>query len=468
MLSAWMDRSSQVLSVALMAAACWLCPGTLVSQSNNSLRTDHANYQVPNRISSLRDESYVDSQETDNRTRRVRRRSNEQPVYRDSRVRTQGTVVERKTARRTPVKRTGYQQGTYIPQHLRASQQSPIVGGTGPMRSTVSQRLTGINEEEIYYDSEIIGDVDEFIDGGNGCGECDDCAIGGPCLGGYCDRANQGVCGCGDFYNCPICRECWLLGFGGIICNTEFIAGAHSFDLINDGQVQPNGPTTSHFGFHAGTNIGLTLKRLTCGLVSGQVGATIYQSDFGGDGVFTNETREQVFLTAGFFRRVDYGLQFGVVADILFEDWFYLTEMAQIRSELSYVYGNGAQFGFRWMKGVQDGGDGHPLGVQPDVLDTYRFFARLPAFNGLGYAEAVGGFSEEQHGIIGAQTDINLTERISIQSGFTYLWYDEIRDDGWNMAMRVVLRPPARNWYRNYHRPLLPVADNGSMITIWR
>ncbi len=374
------------------------------------------------------------------------------------------------------VRRVSHQQQQgYTPAHLRnASHQAPIVGGrsgnTGVYNSSV---INSVQEGDVVIDSEVGGPINEYVDDCGDCGGCDSCVVeecgtcGGGCLGGFCDRVRQ-PCGCGDIYNCVECARCFAQGFGGLICNTEWFAGAHAFSHIDfNPQTALRGLNTGPFGFHGGVNIGLPMRRL-CGIVSGQIGASIYQSDFGGDGVFSNDTREQVFLTAGLFRRVDYGFQFGAVADILFEDWFYKTEMVQIRTDLSYALGNGSLLGFRFIKGVQDGGTGHPFGVQPDILDTYRFYARMGSFNGNGHIEISGGFSEESHGIIGAQTDVNLTQRLAVQSGFTYLWEDAVSDDGYNVYMRLVLRPAARNWYRNYHRPMFNVADNGSMITIFR
>ena len=448
---------------------------TQANSSRQALRSNYQTYQVPPRVGLT---------EEPRSHRRVPNRNGYQqptPARRDGNARIRQANYEQGQSRQpgsqrsasqpSQVRRTNYQNG-YLPQHLRtASNQPPIVGRNQSIRSTVANRLTGMTQDEIYYEGEVGAPVEEFIDGG--CGSCDDCQVGVPCdvgpacVGGFCDRTNTDVCGCGDIYNCPMCQECWLNGFGGLICNTEFFTGAHAFDLIENGQVR--GLRTGQFGFHGGVNIGLTLKRLTCGLVSGQVGASIYQSEYGGDGGgLFNETREQVFLTAGVFRRVDSGLQFGTVADILFEDWFYQTEMVQMRSEVSYVYGDGSLLGFRFTIGVQDGGLGHPFGIQPDILDTYRFFWRMPAFQGLGFAEVFGGFTEEQHGLIGSQADINFSRLLALQSGMSYVWEDETTDDSWNIYMRVVLRPQPRNWYRNYHRPFMPVADNGSMMTIWR
>ena len=369
------------------------------------------------------------------------------------------------------VRQVGYNE--YLPAHLQTAQmpsnfagQPPIVGGHSGGQVMGTHHAVGGPVDE-FFDAGYV-DAGFPVDGGFdacGCGSCDSCVTEG-CATGFCDSRSQGVCGCGDFQNCPVCRECWLSGVGGLICNTELFVGAHSFDSIVDTTALGR-PLSSQFGFHSGVNIGLPLQRLTCGLVSGQVGASIHQSEYGGDDTFTFETREQVFLTAGLFRRVDYGFQFGVVYDILFEDWIYRTELGQVRGELSYLYGNGSQFGFRFGKGVQDGGP-QPVGVTPDVLDNYRFFWRMPAFHKQGFADIYYGFTEESHSIVGAATDIGLTQRIAVQSGFTYVWEDETVDDGYNMYMRLVFRPAARNWYRNYHRPLLPVADNGSLLTILR
>lgn len=493
MLSYPLDRSPRLalLFAATFAVGTMLMTTDLVGQYDstrptnpetnhrNGLRTDTNSYRVPERVSLRQDETVQEQEPTDSRDRR--RRGPQQPVQgtarrapsraiQDSQVRTQGSVPVR--TRRPNIRRTNY-QSPYTPKHARVANagQPPILGGNAPMRSTVAGRLVGQVEDEIYYDAEVGTPVEEFIDGdccGNCAGCCDACDVGSPCIGGFCDRVNTDVCGCGDLRNCPICQACWLNGFGGLICNTEFFLGTHAFDPLNLGPRQTAGMQTGHYGFHGGVNVGLTLKRLTCGLVSGQIGASVYSSDFGGDGVFINETREQVFVTAGFFRRVDYGFQFGAVADLLHEDWFYQTDMVQIRSEISYAYGDGSLLGFRFALNVQDGGTGHAFGVMPTTLDTYRFFGRMPAFNGQGFGEVFAGFSGQSHAVIGGSADVNLTRLLAIQTGYTYVWRNENVDEASNVYVRMVLRPASRNWFRNYHRPFMPVADNGSMITVWQ
>ncbi|MFM7741156.1 MAG: DUF6666 family protein, partial [Planctomycetota bacterium] len=58
-------------------------------------------------------------------------------------------------------------------------------------------------------------------------------------------------------------------------------------------------------------------------------------------------------------------------------------------------------------------------------------------------------------------------------SGFTYLFpkdhpepttFSGNSNDAWNVFVGMSWRPMGRSWYRNYDQPLLPVADNGSMV----
>jgi len=73
--------------------------------------------------------------------------------------------------------------------------------------------------------------------------------------------------------------------------------------------------------------------------------------------------------------------------------------------------------------------------------------------------------------VLGAAYDLPLNQQWALRTGFTYLApSDDLdpairgQDEAWNVQMGVAWRPRGRNWYKYYHRPLLPVADNGSMI----
>jgi hypothetical protein len=60
----------------------------------------------------------------------------------------------------------------------------------------------------------------------------------------------------------------------------------------------------------------------------------------------------------------------------------------------------------------------------------------------------------------------------ALRAGFTYLIPENDsdsefshEDDAWNVSVALSWRPRGRCWYEWYHRPLLPAADNGSMIS---
>ena len=181
--------------------------------------------------------------------------------------------------------------GGYVPPHVQGS--SPVLGGN-------------------FVDSGSPIVADSYIDNGfNG--------VGCGCDGG-CDSCGVG----GNFFNCrtggcgPCALEnCWFNVLGGIFSNAEVFGGAHAFrsrNFVAGTQVIDD----SSFGLFGGANLGLSLCKLTCGLFSGQVGVRSSQSEFEGD-FFSADNRDQLFLTFGIFRRVDCGLQLGVVADFLHE-----------------------------------------------------------------------------------------------------------------------------------------------------
>ena len=330
-----------------------------------------------------------------------------------------------------------------------------------------------------YTDPAYIDSPDDgyFVDDGyyadpgfnshGGGGQCDSCST---CFGG----SNADCYECGpaiDPRDCGIADDCWMKGLGGLFCNSEFFVGAHGFkNQVFSVPGANREPENSGFGLHAGFNTGLPLYRITCGIVSGQIGVSTVQSNFE-DGFLSNGDRQQTFITAGLFRRVDYGLQFGAVADILHETWVSDMDVVQMRGELSWVWPSGQSLGFRLTQNVQDasGTIGQFLlpGLNAQSIDNYRLFYRHTCYNG-GYAETFYGRSDESHSIFGVDFDLPLSSRIALQSGFTYLQPDDVLplsdNEAWNISLGVSFRPRGRDWYNFYHRPLFDVADNGSMI----
>ncbi len=330
---------------------------------------------------------------------------------------------------------------------------SPGIANVLPQASSASPGCVGCGEGHI-----IGGPVDQVITGCD-CGSCGDC--GGGCFGG-CPE---------DCRDCGFDKNCWINGFGGILRNSEYFVGVQAFkarglDIVGLNLNEPAG-----FGYNVGFNSGLPLYAITCGLVSGQIGIRYAQSNYE-RGFFSPDRRNQLFFTGGLYRRVDYGIQFGVVADVLREEWIVTHEMVQIRTELSYVWPAGHAFGFRSANGVQNERSRGRLGigVEPDittdVIDNYRFFYRHACAWG-GYSELFAGWSD-QTGLIGADYELPLGECTALQTGFTYVdstdELDLIDSEAWNIFLNVSFRPRGRGWYQFYHRPLFPVADNGSML----
>ena len=383
--------------------------------------------------------------------------------------------------------------GGFVPQHL----SSPVVGetiidGGSPIvhggiidGQIISSHVvdapigSSIVGSEVIVDTPYGGVVTEGHAGGDcGCG-------GGSCDSGSCGDIGESYfaddcCGRGG---CPD-GPCFLNRFGTIFRNAEYFGGFNAFrtNLFTAPDGSNNLVDDSSHGLYAGFNLGVPLCRLSCGLFSGQFGVRTVNTNFGG-AAFTDDDRNQIFITTGIYRRVDYGLQLGVVADILREEWFSDVDLVQVRGEVSYVWQGGTSLGFRFATNTEDD-------VTEGVFNTeffsgnlvtsndwYRFFLRHEIARG-GYGEVYGGWTDNEQGIVGLDFDFPITNRIAFQSGFTYyLSDDEIPanqgflggepNDSFNAFVGFSLRPSGRQYYRNYDRPLFDVADNGT-FTIFR
>ncbi len=395
--------------------------------------------------------------------------------------------------------------GRYSPRYMRPAGQQPVgnavVQDTAP--STVPDQAAQVQSTpqlqvlpqqqyipqaqlaphgHYYHSGPVVGaPIDEVIVG-DGC-------YGGDCGGGECcdpcgcgSSSCFGECGCGptvDPRDCCIAEDCWLDGLGGLLCNSEFFVGVHAFRnqvfVARANQIEQEldfeSPENCSFGYHLGFNTGVPLYRLTCGLATAQVGVRYTSSNLN-DGVFATGERNQTFFTGGLYRRVDYGLQFGAVADVLNESWLPDLNMVQIRSEISWVWGgSGSTAGLRVARNVQDdsgfvGGVFLPE-INASTLDWYRLFYQHVGAAG-GYSEFYLGWTDEDHAMIGADYDLPLGPRTALLAGFTYMIPNEdlpfTDNEAWNLTMGLTWRPRGTEWYQFYHRPLFRVADNGSMI----
>ena len=327
----------------------------------------------------------------------------------------------------------------------------------------------------VYYEGEVevgcdsCGESGAYFEGGCGAGGC---GAGGCGVGSCCGR---GGCAPGD---------CWLAGLGGVLRNGEYFLGGVGFQeplySAPDGSGQEI--QDSNFGFYGGFNFGVPLCRLTCGVLSGQIGLRSVQTNFSGN-EFTNESRDQLFVTAGLYRRVDYGLQFGVVGDYLQDEFYGDAGLSQIRADLGWVYAGGNIFGFRYagaqdndvISGIFNGNDFTGQNVR--VHDQYRFYYRSNGPNG-GYGELFAGWTEDNQTILGFDFDVPVSEKIAIETNLTYFFNDDAADavfpnttfqgsnaeEAWNISVGFVYRPQGRRYYKNYDRPLFDVADNGTML----
>ncbi len=406
----------------------------------------------------------------------------------------------------------------YTPQHLQTGIQTGVVGPARQMnqRPAPIQRVSATMPTRAPRTAQMISETPIYggivgqgvLTGGcTNCGStatpthsggCSSCGAGcSPGFGGPVESVTAGsyfdegyvegdcyggcgaddCCGRGGCSSCDV-EDCWLNGLAGIFSTGEYFIGGTGF---RSKQFSVPGDTTifddASFGFYGGFNFGMPLCKLTCGVVSGQIGVRSVSTEFDGNSFF-DDNRDQTFFTAGFFRRVDQGIQFGVVADVLREEWFTETETVQIRGDLAWVYPTGSAFGFRFSSSAQDDvTDGiingnRFTGLGTDLIDTYRFYYRHAVANG-GYSDISLGWSNDDHFVLALDYDMPLTETWAMQSSMTYLAGDDVANavafagtgnETWNLTVGFAWRPRGRSWYRSYDRPLFNVADNGSMI----
>lgn len=336
------------------------------------------------------------------------------------------------------------------------------VMNSSSMRPTRASRT--MFQEEVIAEESVYDDVSSHA-GVHFDGGCESC--------GHGDHSG----GCDDCDSCGI-EDCDSCGHGCLIpCpqvtfrNAEFFVGVQGF------KGPANRGLDGSFGFNEGVNLGFRLPCMPHEWLSGQIGVNAVQSNFSGSG-FGDENREQVFVTGGLFRRVDYGLQGGVVVDYRNEVWYTERNNAQLRGLLSWQYEGGGELGFQFTSSIQDD-FGTSLVNGVNVTETWTptntnvFFYRH-TFDQCSGANGriLAGFSGESDAYVGADWWMPLSERWALNGNFAYL----IPEDGlnpagsinesWNVGMNLVWIPAGLGRYRaRYHRPMFNVADNGSFFT---
>jgi hypothetical protein len=303
---------------------------------------------------------------------------------------------------------------------------------------------------------------------------CDSGMFAGP-IG--CDSAGLGPCG-GFFDECyplllPVKRLNWS--------NFEFFAGTQAFSgpanfAGANGAVAANRDGTASFGIHEGFNFARQ-SFLLGGGISSQFGLRAVQSNASG-AEFTSSGRSQIFLTGGFFRRVDYGLQGGVVVDYMNDDWYYNVDLTQIRAHLGWKMDPCNEFGYQYFGSIGDDtsigsidlGTGlQQINVNLESTDQHRIFFRRTFRRG-GSGELFAGTTDESDGILGAALDIPLVDALSMRTGVTYLNPNlgpnqrDNQEESWNLAWTFVWYPCGSRARSPYDRPMFDVADNGTFM----
>ncbi|GEM_PF-1052639 len=362
--------------------------------------------------------------------------------------------------------------GTYVPQHLRhpanptsgqiarvAYQQPELAGIEGQMIGQPNYQGQVISEPMIMdpIADPVYQDLGHYYDQGYG-------------VEGDYEMLDDSIGSC-DSGQCGECQDCLWHRIDGIFSNADFRLGVQGF------KNSLNRDLDGSFGFHGGINLGLPLTKLSCGLFSGQFGINSVQSNFSGSS-FTNESRNQLFVTGGIFRRVDQGLQGGVVYDYLQDDWYTNIGIAQLRGELSWVYATGNTFGFRFAHGLAtdqtntvltDANGGQTvLSESWRANDQYRFFFRKLVAEGEGNIDFSIGYTEEDQTLIGLDFNTPVRGMMRFYGGFTYLLPEQRilaasnSEETWNVIMGMQFSPYRLRGYCRYNVPMFDVADNGS------
>ncbi len=279
------------------------------------------------------------------------------------------------------------------------------------------------------------------------------------------------------YYGPPYWYPGYFLFQGAWIEGLSLHAGVHGFkgpiDLGRNG----------NFGFHEGLNYGAPIGGPWG--IGYQVGAQFTQSDFAGNqvltqfdpGAITEQDRNQLFLTAGIFRRPDCGRwQWAVVVDWLHEDFYEDGDLLQLRHEISFFLDDCREIGYMGMYGLKDTEMTMPGGEIPTVLDLsildrFAFFYRRQFEEG-GEGRIWAGWSGYGDGLIGADAVVPLGQSWALETNFAYLapktgsGLDGQIDESWSLNIGLVWYPrrPVPFALSDPYRPVLGVGDNTSVM----
>ncbi len=316
-----------------------------------------------------------------------------------------------------------------------------------------------------------------IVQGYPGCANCQD-------DWGGCDVTyeNQGACGscgtmdygCDGFGDCGSCGEehvtgpLWWVGnprYRGLFRDLSIFAGVHGFKgPLDQGR---NG----NFGFHEGVNFGAPL-----GDPWGfgyQLGAAAVHSNFTTtDSQDAGQYRNQVFLTAGIFRRQTVGFNSGVVFDYLNDSYYTDISLKQMRTETSWRFPTGGELGYWGAYGLDKD---RVLDARLDPTDLFAFYYRRHFQRG-GDGRVWAGFSGRGDGVFGADIRVPIGYGWALENSLNYLAPKHAQDElgqqseSWAVNIQFVwyLGQPAECALKSAYRPLFNVADNTNFMADFR
>ncbi len=255
-------------------------------------------------------------------------------------------------------------------------------------------------------------------------------------------------------------------------------------------QSAPDLGLTGNFGFSESLNWAMPLWNAFG--IGWQLGVRGVHTNFNstslvvdGQNLLNNNARNQVFVTTGLFTRAfeGRGLQGGVVWDYLTDSWQQNVDIAQVRGEVSYVFG-AWEAGFWGTGNVRDSNSifsrRNPNAVTADSVDIYAGFYRL-YFGDANELRVWGGGTGTQETIFGANLRSPMNRSLALEGAFTYMLpgpsttlplnqsgtaYASFTEPAWNVAINLVFYPACRSRraLASPYRPLMDVADNGNLI----
>ncbi|OHB68349.1 MAG: hypothetical protein A2V70_06760 [Planctomycetes bacterium RBG_13_63_9] len=252
----------------------------------------------------------------------------------------------------------------------------------------------------------------------------------------------------------------------------SFFAGVHGF------KGPPDRGRNGNFGIHEGINFGAPFGG-PWGL-GYQVGFNAVHSNFSGDQAYEylrRADRNQVFLTAGIFRRsLGGGFQWGVAFDLLHDNYYFGdSDLKQIRTESSYLFPSGLrEIGYFGAYGTGDDnlillGRDRYTSLEP--TDMFAFYYRRYFVEG-GDGRLWGGFTGRGDGLIGGDIRVPIGKSWAIENRINYLIPKQGHgagqaEESWGLSLNLVwyVGAPSRCVDKSPFRPMFNVADNTSFMS---